>query len=261
MAGKSVAKRNGAKKSGAGKNEVGKGAVGKGGAGESAGKTTTRKAVAKKEVVAKKAVKGAVLERAMPRKGGLWVALVTFLVTATLGVVINSFVFGRGLSFDRSISRYVGYETWSAVVFALGNGLVVAMVASYLWRLGEAWKMPRVYYYCAFLMAVGLIWLSACPVGYCDIGGRKSVVSLFHELTSKTMFIMMMLVAAMLAGNRRASAGTRAVCVAYVVYGIFCVTGYLTEGSWFEPLVLVYESTYIVTFPLVLAACREKVEG
>lgn len=91
--------------------------------------------------------------------------------------------------------------------------------------------------------------------------GRKSVVSLFHELTSKTMFIMMMLVAAMLAGNRRASAGTRAVCVAYVVYGIFCVTGYLTEGSWFEPLVLVYESTYIVTFPLVLAACREKVEG
>lgn len=192
----------------------------------------------------------------VPKKGGLWLALAVFLTTATLGVVINSFVFGRGLSLDRSISRYVGYETWSAILFALGNFLVVAMVGKYLWKLGEDWHMLRIYYYCAFLMVVGLILLSIFPVGYFDINGQRSVISFAHEISSRMMFIMMMLAAAMLAGNWRASAGTRAACVMYLVYAVFCVTGYLTQGSWFTPLILIYESVYIATFPMVLAACK-----
>lgn len=195
----------------------------------------------------------------MPPRGGLFVALAMFLITATLGVVVNSFVFGKGFHLNWSVSRYVGSEIWSAVVFALGNAVVVGVVMKYLWRLGEAWKMPRVYYYCAFLMAVGLIWLSVCPVGFFDMEGEKSVISLFHEWSSKTMFIMMMVVAAMLARNRRAKAGSRAISATYVIYGIFCVTGYLTAGAWFTPLILIYETVYIATFPLVLAGCRPKI--
>lgn len=196
----------------------------------------------------------------MPKKGGLWLALGVFLATSMSGVLINSFVFGKGLRLGWSISRYVGSETWSAVVFALGNFLVVAMVGQYLWKLGEAWRMLRVYYYCVFLMCLGLIWLSLCPVGYFDVATgetvAKSVISLVHEVSSRLMFIMMMFMAAMLAGNWRASALTRAVCVAYLVYAVFCVTGYLTDGSWFTPLILIYESVYIAAFPLVLVACR-----
>lgn len=192
----------------------------------------------------------------MPKKGGLWLALGIFLVTAGLGVIINSFVFGRGLRLGWSISRYVGCETWSAVLFALGNFLVMAMVGKYLWKLGEKWHMLRVYYYCAFLMCVGLILLSIFPVGYFDNASGKSVISFAHEISSKMMFIAMMLMAAMLAGNWRASAQTRAVCVAYLIYAVFCVTGYLTDGEWFTPLILIYESVYIATFPMVLAACR-----
>ena len=196
----------------------------------------------------------------MPKKGSLWLALGVFLVTAGLGVAINSTVFGRGLRLGWSISRYVGCETWSAVLFALGNFLVIAMVGRYLWKLGDKWHMLRVYYYCAFLMCVGLLWLSLCPVGYFDVVANgvveKSVISYVHEISSKLMFIMMMLMAAMLAGNWRACAQTRAVCVAYLVYAVFCVTGYLTAGSWFTPLILIYESLYIASFPLVLIACR-----
>lgn len=191
-----------------------------------------------------------------PKKGGVWLALGVFLVTASLGVIINSFVFGRGFRLGWSISRYVGCETWSAILFALGNFLVVAMVGKYLWELGEKWHMLRVYYYCAFLMCVGLVLLSIFPVGYFDNAAGKSVISFVHEISSRTMFIAMMLMAAMLAGNWRASAQTRAVCVAYLVYAVFCVTGYLTHGSWFTPLILIFESVYIATFPMVLAACR-----
>lgn len=207
-----------------------------------------------------KAVRKVVVEKKVLGRGGLYVALATFLVTAALGILINSFVFGKGFNLYWSVSRYVGSEVWSAVLFALGNGLVVAMVMRYLWRLGEIWQMPRVYYYCAFLMAVGLIALSVCPVGFCDIEGRKSVVSLIHELSSKTMFIMMMVTAAMLAGSRHSAARAKAVCIVYVVYGIFCVTGYLTAGTWFTPLILAYESVYIATFPLVLAECQTQRE-
>lgn len=192
----------------------------------------------------------------MPKKSGLWLALGVFLVTAGLGVVINSFVFGRGLRLGWSISRYVGCETWSAVLFALGNFLVVAMVGRYLWKLGAKWHMLRIYYYCAFLMCVGLILLSIFPVGYFDSVAGKSVISYAHEISSRMMFIAMMLMAAMLAGNWRASAQTRALCMAYLVYAVFCVTGYLTAGSWFTPLILIYESVYIATFPMLLAACR-----
>lgn len=202
-----------------------------------------------------KEAKARAAARRVPKKGGLWLALGVFLVTATLGVVINSFVFQRGLSLDRSISRYVGYEAWSAILFALGNFVVAGTVGSYLWKLGEFWKMPRIYYYCAFLMVVGLIMLSVFPVGYFDLGGQKSVISYAHEIASRTMFIMMMLMAAMLAG-RRASAGTMAACAMYLVYAVFCVTGYLTEGEWFTPLILIYEWVYIAAFPLVLAACK-----
>lgn len=192
----------------------------------------------------------------MPKKSGLWLALGVFLVTAGLGVTINSFVFGRGLRLGWSISRYVGCETWSAVLFALGNFLVVAMVGRYLWKLGDKWHMLRIYYYCAFLMCAGLILLSIFPVGYFDSVAGKSVISYAHEISSRTMFIAMMLMAAMLAGNWRASAQTRALCMAYLVYAVFCVTGYLTDGSWFTPLILIYESVYIATFPMLLVACR-----
>lgn len=203
----------------------------------------------------------------MPKKSGLWLALGVFLLTAGLGVAINSTVFGRGLRLGWSISRYVGSETWSAVIFALGNFLVVAMVGKYLWKLGDRWHMLRVYYYCAFLMCLGLILLSIFPVGYFDVvvNGvvEKSVISYAHEISSRVMFVMMMLMAAMLAGNWRACAQTRAVCVAYLVYAVFCVTGYLTAGSWFTPLILIYESVYIAAFPLVLIACltNKKLRG
>lgn len=145
-------------------------------------------------------------------------------------------------------------------MFALGNFLVVALVGRYLWKLGDKWHMLRIYYYCAFLMCVGLILLSIFPVGYFDVVANgaveKSVISFAHEISSRTMFIAMMLMAAMLAGNWRASARTRAACMAYLVYAVFCVTGYLTDGSWFTPLILIYESVYIATFPLVLIVCQ-----
>ncbi len=191
------------------------------------------------------------MERLKRKRGGLIVALVAFCLTATMAVVINTLI-GYGFHLEYSISRYVGLEFWSAAVFTAGNCLATAMTCRYMWQLGEDWKMPRIYYYCAFLMAVGLIWLSLCPVGYCDTAEAKSLVSYLHEISSRTMFLMMLLVSTMLAGAPKASALARGVSTGFVVYGVFCVTGYFTQEEWFLPLILIFESMYIIGFVIVL---------
>ncbi len=194
----------------------------------------------------------------MPKKTRLAVALAVFLTTSLAAVVLNSFVVGHGLTMGRSISRYVGFEMWSAVIFALGNFFAAGATGAFLWCLGELWKMPRVYYYCVMLMVLGLVWLSLCPIGLCDVNGQKSMISLVHELSSRTMFIMMVVTAGLLAVRPYGTTRSRAICGTYVIYGLVCIVGYLTHGEWFESRVLIFETLYIAGFVGILLAQQDR---
>ena len=182
-------------------------------------------------------------------------ALMIFLATATLAVVLNSTVGGYGWHLNWSISRYVGLELWSVMLFAIGNCFVAALMGSYLWRLGERWKMSKIYFVLVLVMAAALLWLSFCPIGFCDVGDMRSTVSLMHEFSSRTMFITMMLIAATIVICRRAGRLAHALNVGYRVYASFCVVGQLTRAEWFAPMVLVYESVYLIGFLLIMAYC------
>lgn len=184
--------------------------------------------------------------------------LIIFTVIATLAVVLNSFVFGYGFDVARSISRYVGFEVWSVLLFAIGNCFVVAAVARALFKIGEAWHMPKVFYWLTVIMCVALIWLSVFPIGMFDAEGSVSLISWLHILGSRTLFVVMMIVACMIAGNQYASPMTHGVCVGYMVYAIFCVVGHLTEASWFLPYTLIFESSYIVGFLVMLLFCKTR---
>lgn len=182
-------------------------------------------------------------------------ALGVFLVTAFAAIIINSTVFGHGFHLEYSISKYVGLETWSAVVFAIGNCFVAGMFGKYLWKLGEAWNMPRVFYYLIIVMVAGLIGLSFCPSGYFDMDGQKNLITWLHEICSRVMFLAMMAEAALIAIWEKAGRLAHAPCVAYVVYAIICIIGYFTEGKWFLPLLMVYETVYLTVFMVMLAFC------
>lgn len=188
----------------------------------------------------------------MPPKRRLVVALVVFLTTSLAAVVLNSFLLGYGFTFGRSISRYVGFEVWSSVVFALGNFFAAGATGAFLWCLGELWKLPRIYYYSVILMVLGLVWLSLCPIGLCDYANEKSLISLIHELSSRAMFIMMMVTAGLLALRPYGTSNSRAICITYVIYGLICIAGYLTHGDWFESRVLIFETLYIAGFVGIL---------
>lgn len=195
----------------------------------------------------------------MPSKKGLVVGLLVFATTTLLAIGLNSFVLGYGFQTVRSVSRYVGFEEWSAVMFALGNFVTAGMTMAFLWKLGELWKMPRIYYYIGFLMGIGLIWLSACPVGFFDSVEGKSVISFMHEIASRTMFLMMLLVAVLLAMKKSyATKTSRGLALAFALYGVICVIGYFTRSGWFMPYFMIYEVSYIVAFELLLIAQKSK---
>lgn len=177
-------------------------------------------------------------------------AMGIFVVTAGMAVTINSLI-GTGFRLDYTISRYVGLELWSALVFALGNFVVAGAILYYLYEVIQAWKMPRVAYWCVVVMLVGLIGLSVCPIGYFDPVGAKygtSVISLIHGLCSRTMFMTMMVMMIVVALNAMASRTTRVLGVVFVVYGLICLCGHLSQAEWFTGTVLVSESLYLISF-------------
>lgn len=187
-----------------------------------------------------------------------------FLTTATLAVVVNSFVFGYGFDPARSISQYVGLESWSVIVFALGNIFATWATERYMWMLGRQWQMPRWYYYFAFLTGLGLVMLSVLPFGYFDTPDKKSIVTYGHEFASRMMFLMMLLVALMIViktwqrwrtttGSERSKTWPLVVVIVYILYGILCVVGRQMKTGWVVSYFLFYEGMYISGFVGMLA--------
>lgn len=185
------------------------------------------------------------------RKRGLAVALGLFLGVGILAIVVNS-VLQQSLRVNWSISTYVGLRTWSAVAFALCNCAVAGLIGNYLWKVGQAWSMPKLYYYACFLMLVALIWLSFCPIGYFDNGARTGVISNMHQVASRSMFVLMLIVTAMLAGRPNLTGRAQVALASFIVYALLCLVGYMTQGEWFTSFFMIYETLYLAWFVIAL---------
>lgn len=185
-------------------------------------------------------------------------AMVVFLMTGTLAVAVNS-IAGYGFHTDYSISKYVGLETWSAVMFALGNIVVAGLMLRYMYDLGETWKLPRWFFWVVVVMAAALICLSAWPVGYFDVmGAGKSVPTRVHETSSRLMFAMMLVVATVIMKTKQAKKWCRWAGMVFLVYGVICVVGYLTHASWFMNVMLFFEAFYLLSFMVLCFGLGEK---
>lgn len=98
-----------------------------------------------------------------------WIVLADLIlfVTSVLAVAINSLKYGFHI--DYTISRYVGLETWSAIVFGLGNVMVAYLSFRFLMWIQVRGKVPKwLMLILAGIFVVGLLGLSACPMGYFD---------------------------------------------------------------------------------------------
>lgn len=197
------------------------------------------------------------------KKWPILAALGAFLVGASIavvrGILAQAYV-GRAQAWalGNTISYYVGTSTWTAVLFAALNFVTVGLMGYYLWQMGQVWRMPRIYHYLVVILAVAFVWLSVCPVYYADYMGHVSLVSRMHEVASRTMFIMMALIALLVTLKREASVSTRILGVVYLVLAMVSVLGYFIKGAWFTPVILIWESSYILAFLLLMAVARKR---
>lgn len=187
----------------------------------------------------------------------MWMATGVFALVTALIVAVNSMISGWHLEY--SISRYVGLQTWSAILFALSNFVVIGLVGKYLYAVGEHWRLKRWFYYVIVLMMVAFVGVSMCPLGYFDrfVAG-KSVVSVIHELCSRGLFVCMAVLALGLFLCRQIDQKTRILCAVFVLYGIVCAIAYFRRSGWLTQAMLVFESCYIVGFMMLCCGFREK---
>lgn len=182
----------------------------------------------------------------------IWAVVLIFVGTEMLAVMFNG-ILANNFVWNRSISRYVGLGLWSSILFALGNFVVSALVGRYLWKVGEVWKMPRGFYYLIVLTVVGLLGLSFCPLGIADHGTEISIISTLHQIFSRLMFFMMLVIAVFLAFSRRTNEGMRVYSMMFVAYGITCAIGSVGMMAWLENAVLIWETLFFVLFMILIA--------
>lgn len=178
-------------------------------------------------------------------------ALAVFLGETALIVLMNSFAFGHGFHLDFSISKYVGLETWSSLLFAAMNMFVIYGMWAFLFALGESWKMKPWYFWILVFMSIGLVGLSVCPHGYFDDKGLGTTVTMMHQITSRMMFFNILVVAAVMGLKSQVGTGMRFWCAAFVVYALMCVVGFLGEQDWFMSFVLIFETWYLAGFTIL----------
>lgn len=191
------------------------------------------------------------------QRGLMLGALGVFLTTAMLALIFNSQKVGFTASY--SISRYVGLETWSALLFGFGNVIVAALMVRYLYLVGRAWQMGWWYFVIIVIMAIGLLGLSICPLGYFgEIG--VSPTDRIHEICSRGMFACMLVTAVAFGISRHSAPFTRWCCGFYALYGIICAISYLVQVPWFRALILYFEAFYIMGF-MLLGWCLQKLKN
>ncbi len=170
-----------------------------------------------------------------------------FLATEVLVVLLYTFVFGRGFHLNWSISRYMGTDYWSAILFALTNFIVIFFVMKYLLQVRKVHKLSLFWLVLVIAMVVAYVGLSICPIGLFDPSwGRFGVVSTLHHTFSQTLFAIMAMVALgtmLVIKKGRLFIAFGVALIAYMVGSIYC---YKASVDFFIDNVLIFESAYIL---------------
>ena len=168
-----------------------------------------------------------------------------------LALVLTYVMRDGGFHMEYSISRYVGREWWSAVIFALGNFVIVWEVYRYtrtVWKeYGKVWLGLMV------VMLVCYVGLSLCPLGLFDSDIETlGAVSVLHQIFARGMFITMAVIGfvkgmEIFKVRRRAAVA----CFAYVALAVgLGVMSFTTKVFW--DLNFVIETAYIYLFMIML---------
>ncbi len=179
----------------------------------------------------------------------LWVSALVFLAEF-LGIIGWYWIFG-GHAGDATltISRYVGLNLWSTLVFCACNMAIVVMLVYYL--LTQASKRGFLWRFLMYAFALAFMALSISPHV-----PDESMPATIHRFFAGAMFIIISLI-----GILTLTKATRKVTLVYsllfTIYAMFFLICDVLRVDFFMNSIFWYESAYIFAF-FGLILCPEK---
>ena len=188
------------------------------------------------------------------------VAAGLFLGVEALIVCLHSFAFGQGFHSDWSISRYMGLTFWSAIVFAIFNFAIIAIVLKYMLKVRKMHHLSIIWLLGVLVMMTAYAGLSFCPIGLFDAKwGEFGIVSNFHHTFSTTLFIAMAVVALDTMIEIRKGKAMHIYGLCLLAFAGFCTYGFTCAVPAFWGAVFFFESGYIFANLLFYSLIPKKI--
>ena len=174
-------------------------------------------------------------------------AITMFCGVELVAVLLHAVVFERGFNPSWSISRYMGLEYWSAILFAIANFIVIFFMLKYLLGVRREYKLSVFWLIGVIVMIVAYFGLSCCPLGLFDKAwGEYGTVSSLHHIFSHTLFVSMIVIAVDTLIEVHKGRPFMIYGVLMLVFAAFCSWGYLSGWDFFKANTFFFETGYIL---------------
>ena len=155
-----------------------------------------------------------------------------------------------------TISRYVGLELWSSILFAGCNILIAVLLFRYFWSVRKVFS--PLWFILSLIEVVGFVGLSFFPhVNFVSPETKEFFVNI-HIGFARTMFVAMFLMGLerLRIAKLKDSMATKAT-LAFLLYGVIYITGYSAKWDMMWNTMLIWETGYIYVFMAMLILTRK----
>ena len=199
------------------------------------------------------------LKKYLKPQYGIAIAPLVFAFSQVVILGYNWIFGGYFGNISLTVSKYVGLDVWSSVLFAICNFLIgFLMVRYYLYAYKSLSKLWLVL---GFIQLFGFIGLSIFPHVAFLTGDIKEFVVNLHIMLARIMFFAMFGMALerlrIACGRDNRNKFAAKICLAFLVYGIIYVFGYFIKDSFFWHIMLLWETGYIYAFMGMLILTRK----
>ncbi len=179
----------------------------------------------------------------------LWLSLLIFTFE-TVGIITYYWLNGYSGVTNLTISKFVGLNLWSSLIFGAGNALIVILMLYYLSAhariKNSLWHLLMVLYLASF---VALSIFPHVP--------EPGTLSEIHQFFSAIMFILMFLlgVLSLIIAKHKSST---IIATLFTTFSVYFIISYILRPDYFMGNILWFESAYIYAFFALLISSNSK---
>ena len=198
------------------------------------------------------------LKKILKPQYGIAIAPVIFAFSQVIILGYNWTLGGHFGDLKLTISRYVGLNLWTCILFAIYNLMIAFLMLRYY--LYAYKNLSKIWLVLGIVQLVGFVGLSFLPHVEFPICAKLFIV-IAHIFLARMMFFAMFgmglerLRLACKSDNRNKYAAK--ICLAFLIYGIIYVTGYSLNLDFLWNTMLLWETGYIYAFMAMLILTRK----